>query len=136
MSRPTSSASADYPGRRLGRPESGPGSVARTGRRIAALAIDFVLSFLVYLAFFFGSDFASLLIFAISQIVLVTLLGGGVGHLLLGLRVVRLDGTWVGWWRPTLRTVLLCLLVPAVIWDRDQRGLHDVFAGTVLIRAR
>lgn len=98
--------------------------------------IDFALSFLVYLAFFFGSDFASLLIFAISQVVLVTLLGGGVGHLLMGLRVVRLDGTWVGWWRPTLRTVLLCLLVPAVIWDRDQRGLHDVFAGTVLIRTR
>ncbi|WP_414172416.1 RDD family protein [Clavibacter tessellarius] len=37
-------------------------------------------------------------------------------------------------WRPALRTVLLCLVVPAVVWNADQRGLHDVFSGTVLVR--
>ena len=125
-----------YPGQRLGRPEAGPGSVARPGRRIGAILIDFALCYLVYLAFFFGSSWASIALFAVEQIVLVTLLGGGAGHLALGLRVVRLDGRWAGWWRPAVRTVLLCLLVPAVIWDADQRGLHDVFAGTVLIRTR
>jgi len=26
-------------------------------------------------------------------------------------------------------------VIPAVIWDADQRGLHDKAAGTVLIRA-
>ncbi|MFD1713727.1 RDD family protein [Amnibacterium flavum] len=108
--------------------------MARTNRRLAAIGIDFALCAIIYYAFFFGSDWASLAIFAGEQIVLVTLLGGGVGHLLLGLRVVRLDGRWAGWWRPTVRTLLLCLLIPAAIWDRDQRGLHDVFAGTVLIR--
>jgi hypothetical protein len=30
--------------------------------------------------------------------------------------------------------VLLVLIIPAVIWDSDQRGLHDVFAGTMLIK--
>ena len=65
---------------------------------------------------------------------LLILLGGGIGHLLLGLRLVRLDGSWAGWWRPILRTVLLVLVVPAVIWDSDQRGLHDVFSGTMLIK--
>jgi hypothetical protein len=30
--------------------------------------------------------------------------------------------------------VLLCLSVPALIWDRDQRGLHDKAAKTVLVR--
>ncbi|MCU1514874.1 MAG: hypothetical protein JWO10_1964, partial [Microbacteriaceae bacterium] len=37
-------------------------------------------------------------------------------------------------WRPALRTVLLSLVIPAVIWDLDQRGLHDKAAGTVLVR--
>ncbi len=34
------------------------------------------------------------------------------------------------------RTVLLCLFVPAVIWDRDGRGLHDKVPNTVVIRSR
>jgi uncharacterized RDD family membrane protein YckC len=32
--------------------------------------------------------------------------------------------------------MLLGLLIPAVIWDRDGRGLHDRAAGTVVIRGR
>ena len=30
----------------------------------------------------------------------------------------------------SLRTALLLLLIPALIWDRDGRGLHDKVAGT------
>jgi len=47
---------------------------------------------------------------------------------------VPLTPAWIGVWRPALRTVLLCLAVPAVIWDTDQRGLHDRLSGTVLVR--
>jgi hypothetical protein len=36
--------------------------------------------------------------------------------------------------RSAARAVLLSLAVPALIWDRDQRGLHDRFLGTVLLR--
>lgn len=36
--------------------------------------------------------------------------------------------------RALLRTVLLCLAVPALIWDRDGRGLHDRLAKTVEVR--
>ncbi|PZU30429.1 MAG: RDD family protein, partial [Microbacterium sp.] len=43
-------------------------------------------------------------------------------------------GGWVGLWRPIVRTLLLCLVIPAVIWDADQRGVHDKAAGTVLLR--
>jgi uncharacterized RDD family membrane protein YckC len=32
--------------------------------------------------------------------------------------------------------VLLALLVPALIWDRDGRGMHDKAAGTALVRTR
>jgi hypothetical protein len=30
--------------------------------------------------------------------------------------------------------VLLCLVIPAVIFDPDQRGLHDKAMNTLLIR--
>ncbi|MDO9399020.1 MAG: RDD family protein [Herbiconiux sp.] len=127
-------APSEWPGQRLGLNREGHGSIARGGRRIAALLIDFAFCYVIYFAFFFGNDWASLVIFAIEQIVLLVTLGGGLGHLLLGMRVVRLDGSWAGWWRPIVRTALLVVIVPAVIWDSDQRGLHDVFAGTMLVR--
>jgi hypothetical protein len=33
-----------------------------------------------------------------------------------------------------VRTALLCLAIPALIWDADHRGLHDRVAGTMLVR--
>jgi uncharacterized RDD family membrane protein YckC len=92
------------------------------------------LSVLVSVAFFDYSPWATLDVFAITQIVFLATAGGSVGHLVMGLRVVPLSGGWVGIWRPVLRTVLICLVIPAVIWDKDQRGVHDRVAGTVLIR--
>ncbi|WP_291052166.1 RDD family protein [Herbiconiux sp.] len=127
-------APSQWPGERLGFNREGHGSVARPGRRIAGLLIDFAFCYVIYFAFFFGNDWASLVIFMIEQIVLLVTLGGGIGHLVLGMRLVRLDGGYAGWWRPILRTVLLVLIIPAVIWDSDQRGLHDVFSGTVLVK--
>lgn len=123
-----------WPGERLGLPEQGPRSVGRLGRRILALIIDWGLALLISFAFFNYDPWANLLIFAIGQIVFLTLLNGSIGHLITGLRLVPLAGGWVGWWRPWVRTLLLCLVIPAVIWDRDQRGLHDRAAGTVLVR--
>lgn len=127
-------APSRWPGERLGFPQEGRGSVARPGRRVAALLIDFALCYVIYYAFFFGTWWGSSLVFFVEQCLFIATLGGGVGHLLLGMRVVRLNGAWAGWWRPILRTVLLMLVVPAVIWDSDQRGLHDVFSGTVLVK--
>jgi uncharacterized RDD family membrane protein YckC len=131
-----SSPAGRWPGDRLGRPETGPNSIARPGRRMGAIAIDFGLCFAIYLAFFFGNSFASLVIFVVEQLLFLIPFGGSLGHLILGMRVVTLKNTWAGWWRPILRTGLLALFVPALIWDADQRGLHDVFAGTVLVRVR
>ncbi|PPF85180.1 RDD family protein [Subtercola sp. Z020] len=123
-----------WPGERLGFPEEGRGSVARPGRRIFALLIDWAVCFVVYAAFFFGNPWAATIIFIIEQVILLAFTGSGFGHLILGLRLVKVDGTFAGWWRPIIRTGLLVLTIPALIWDSDQRGLHDVFAGTVLVR--
>jgi uncharacterized RDD family membrane protein YckC len=132
-SQPTG-ASSRWPGERLGLPQSGPRSVARPGRRIAALAIDFALAGLLSAVFFEYNGVASTLIFAATQVVFITLLAGGIGHLLVGVRVVPVRGGWIGWWRPLVRTLLLCAVIPPLVWDTDQRGLHDKLAGTVLVR--
>ena len=115
--------------------QRGSGSIARPGRRIAALAIDWACAVLVSIAFFAYDALATTVIFAIVQIAFLPTLGGSPGHRLLGMRLQLVGGGWVGLWRPIVRTVLLCLVIPAVIWDADQRGLHDKAAGTVLLRA-
>lgn len=124
----------DYPGRRLGLPESGPGSVARFGRRAVAIAVDWALALLVARAFFAADQWATLGVFALAQAAFVGTLGASIGHLLAGLRVVRLDGGPAGPLRALARAALLAMAVPPLVWDRDQRGLHDRFVGTVLRR--
>ena len=127
-------AENSYPGERLGLPETGTGSIARPGRRIAALAIDWACAVVISIAFFSYDALATTVVFSIVQILFLPPLGGSPGHRLLGLRLQLAGGGWVGLWRPIVRTVLLCLVIPAVIWDADQRGLHDKAAGTVLLR--
>ena len=128
-------APSRYPGERLGAPESGPGSVGRPGRRILALLIDWAIGSLLSFAFFRYDSWATLGIFAVLQYLFIPTIGGSPGHRLVGMRLLRVQGGWVGLWRPLVRTALLFLIVPALIWDADQRGLHDKAAGTVLVRA-
>jgi uncharacterized RDD family membrane protein YckC len=128
-----------WPGERLGLPDSGPGSVGRVGRRIAAIAVDWAAATLIALLFAPYSSvlhsWLTLAIFALMQVLFIPTIGGSVGHRLLGMRVVPIAGGWVGLWRPVVRTLLLVIVIPAIVWDSDQRGFHDKVAGTVLIRA-
>lgn len=141
-----SDTAQSYPGERLGLPQTGSGSIGRLGRRIAALVIDYAAASVIagaYLGFQqFAlpkeagvSQFAPMIVFAVLQIVFIPTIGGSPGHRLVGLRLVMMNGDWVGLWRPIVRTLLLVFVIPAVIFDADQRGLHDKAVGTVLIRA-
>jgi uncharacterized RDD family membrane protein YckC len=124
-----------YPGQRLGLPEVGPGSAAGFGPRLVAFALDSIMCALI--AWGIPRDPAlTTPIFAFEVLVLTWLAGGSAGQRLRGLAVVRLDHKPVGLPRAALRTFLLLLLVPALIWDRDGRGLHDKAAGTVVVRSR
>jgi uncharacterized RDD family membrane protein YckC len=132
----------DYRGQRLGLPESGPGSVAGFGRRLVALVIDWLACLVLVRLFLphidYGTPDSSLatLGFFLAELTLFTwLVGASFGQRLLGLAVVRLDGGGgPGLLRALLRSVQICLVVPAVIWDRDSRGLHDRSMGTVVVR--
>ena len=125
-----------WAGQRLGLPESGAGSLAKLGRRTVALVIDWALAMLVSQAFAGGDSTITLGIFALMQLLLVATLGYSVGHRILGLQVRRLDGQYVGLWRSLIRVVLILLVLPATIWDGDNRGLQDKAAGTVLVRIK
>lgn len=148
---------ADGPARgaRLGLPATGSGSLARLGRRVVALTVDWVACLAVSAVLLparadgpfllRGDSLGTLAVFALENLVLVATLGHTLGHRLLGLQVRRTLPA-VGAGTPTLasappgvlaalvRTVLLCLVLPAVVWDGDGRGLHDRTAGTVLVR--
>ena len=125
-----------WPGERLGLPESGPRSVGRTGRGILAIMIDWGLAALpaYFLAGGPNASVWNIVFFAIMQVIFIPTIGGSIGHRLVGLRVVPIAGGWVGIWRPVVRTLLLCLVIPLLVWDSDQRGFHDKIAGTVLVR--
>jgi len=123
-----------YPGEQFGLPEEGHGSVATIGRRLLALLIDWLLCTVIALAVF-HSRFWTLPIFAAETYLLTALTGFTVGKRLLGIRVARLDGRPVGFLWALVRTLLLLAVVPALITDRDLRGLHDRAANTIVIRA-
>ncbi|NYI06982.1 RDD family protein [Allostreptomyces psammosilenae] len=128
-----------YRGERLGLPRSGSGAIAPNGRRIGALFVDWWACSLIATQLISPGDqmTASLWaagLFLVMSLLLIGTTGLTVGKRLFGLRVIRLDGRRPGPGRVLARTVLLLLVVPAVIWDRDGRGLHDKLAGTVEVR--
>ena len=124
----------EYAGKRLGLPPSGRGSVAGFGARLVAYLIDSLACAVIAYGFFRDQRW-TLPIFAVEVLLLTALAGGSAGQIVRGLRVVRLDQAPLGLPRAALRTLLLCLLIPALIWDRDGRGLHDKAAGSVVVHA-
>ena len=126
-------------------PKDGPGSIARFGRRLVAVTVDWSICTVIGVAFFgaaWGRPAESLgqalivpAIFAVENILLVGTAGFTVGHRLVGLRVARLGQPTRSLMPALIRGVLVALAIPALFWDRDARGLHDKLAGTVLVRS-
>ena len=138
-----------FPGNRLGLPETGPGAVASWPLRVLALFLDWLIAGLVASAvttkpmWAGGNDYntAHLVTFFAMTAILTGLAGGTIGHRLCGLRVLNLRpgatsgyGAQVGLLGGAIRALLICLLIPAVVYDRDRRGLHDRAARTVVVR--
>ena len=63
----------------------------------------------------------------------MSLTGSTLGHRLFGLQVWKVrEGAFP--LQVVIRTLLLCLVLPAVLTSRDGRGFHDVAAGTRIVR--
>jgi uncharacterized RDD family membrane protein YckC len=137
-----------FRGQSIGLPESGTGSLATTGARLGAFVVDALASTLVAALFVHPhgpnqrwSDHLpgswSLIPLAVDYLVGCLVAGGTLGMYLFGLRVARVEqpGSRVGAGQVLLRTFLLFLFVPAVVFDRDGRGMHDRFSDTAVVRA-
>jgi uncharacterized RDD family membrane protein YckC len=74
-----------------------------------------------------------LLVFFGEATLFTGLAGGSFGQLALRIAVVRLDGRPVTILHALVRTFLICLVIPPVVFNRDNRGLHDLAVNTLTV---
>lgn len=112
-------------------------------RRIGALFIDWFVA-LLSAAAVTGTSIADpegagpwwpLLMFLIEVAVLTGLVGTSIGKRLTGIKVIRPGGAPVGLWRALVRTALVLLVIPPLVNTAERRGLHDLAAGSMVVRA-
>ena len=140
MSHEAPSGEELYAGQRLGLPAEGPRSVASWGRRIVALFIDWIASSLVAAVIADAASVSSdterllpLLVFLVEVTLFTGVASASFGQLAVRIVVVRLDNRPVSILNALLRTVLICLVIPPVVFNRDSRGLHDLAVGTITL---
>jgi uncharacterized RDD family membrane protein YckC len=120
-----------------------PFETASWARRVLALLVDYAACWGVMLAIY-GSDWfgsGSLpsvylnLLFVGESALLMALSGGSFGQLTTRLRVVRVDGTGrpLGLLTALLRQVLICLVIPPLVFRPDGRGLHDMICRSATV---
>ena len=123
-------------------PERGPGSLARMGRRLAALLVDWLLAYgLAALGLTLGMissrvlSSAVLVIWLVLGVLAVRLFEFTPGQLALGLRVASIDERrHVGFGRAAVRGLMIALVIPALFVDSDGRGLQDRLTATAVVR--
>jgi len=112
------------------------------GRRFVALALDWLMSYAIVAALTGGiggtypnREFSVLALFFAEVLILSALQGASAGHRIVGIRIVRFsDKGAITPKQALIRTVLLCLVVTAITYDDDGRGVHERLSNTVLIR--
>ena len=114
---------------------------AGLGRRFLAITIDWAIAslstalFVPPLANDLGSSSLRLGIFVAEVSILTALTGSSTGQRLFGLQVVSWPN--FGYLTPVrviTRTLLIALVIPAVVYDSEGRGLHDRIAQSVVVR--
>lgn len=117
----------------LGLPPQGNGAVAPFWRRPLSLVVDWGLCMLVSALVFSGDALANLVLFIVVNVLFLSLFGATPGQFVLRLRVLPVSGRSPMVLRALVRTTLMLLLLPAVVWNRDTQPLHDVVAGTAVV---
>ena len=105
-------------------------------RRIVALVLDWVASTLVTVLLVGSESYLTnpqsgwwvLGMFALEASLLTALAGGSFGQLLTRIRVLRTDGRTLSLLAAVGRTLLICLVIPPLVFKSDSgRGLHDLW---------
>lgn len=116
---------------------------ASWARRTLALLVDWLASTLVVVVLIGTrgwsedplSGFYTMGVFVLESTFLTAWAGGSFGKLVTRLRTVRYDGSGrpVSLLSALLRNVLVCLVLPPLVFRPDGRGLHDLAAGTATV---
>lgn len=115
------------------------------GRRALGITIDWFAAYAVSLGFFAGSGTllersrgiggTVLLVMALEYLILVTLGGSSFGHRIVGLKVIRFsDGEAAGPLQVLVRTLLMVIIITAITFDENGRGINERLSNTVLVR--
>ena len=112
------------------------------GRRMLGVLIDWLMSYAIAIGFFveFGDSSMGAVVFLVftAQYLIFAALGGATpGHRIIGLKIVRFsDGGMPTPVQALIRTSLLILIVTAITFDQNGRGVNERLSNTVLVRTR
>jgi uncharacterized RDD family membrane protein YckC len=112
------------------------------GRRMLGLLIDWAFCYFITWGFFAEPGtgaFTPIVYFLyLGQYLFFSILGGATpGHRIVGLKIVRFsDGQMPTPKQALIRTALLAIVITAITFDQNGRGINERFSGTVLIRSR
>lgn len=112
------------------------------GRRMLGLLIDWALCYFITWGFFADPGtgaFTPIVYFLyLGQYLFFSVLGGATpGHRIVGLKIVNFSDAQMPTPKQALiRTALLAIVITAITFDQNGRGINERFSGTVLIRSR
>lgn len=112
------------------------------GRRMLGLLIDWGMCYAIAVGFFSEigrlSTAPMITIIFFAQYLLFASLGGATpGHRIVGLKIVRFtDGQMPTPVQALIRTVLLVIVITAITFDQNGRGINERLSNTVLVKTR
>lgn len=112
------------------------------GRRMLGVLIDWLMSYAIAIGFFveFGASSMGAVVFLVftAQYLIFAALGGATpGHRIMGLKIVRFsDGQMPTPIQALIRTGLLVIILTAITFDQNGRGINERLSNTVLVRTR
>jgi len=118
------------------------GKTVTLGRRVLAITLDWLACYAIVAALSGGigqmtpdRSLIILALFFVELLILTALTGASLGQKIFGLRVVRFsDGGAISLMQAFIRTIFLVLVVTAVTYDKDGRGIHERLSKTILMR--
>ena len=106
------------------------------GRRILGLTIDWLMCYAIAFGLL-GDTRLTLVVFFFETLILTAFGGATAGHRLIRVKVVNFQtGANPTLWQALIRTILLCLVVTAITYDENGRGIHERLSRTRLLDLR
>lgn len=106
------------------------------GRRLLGLTLDWLMCYVIAYGLL-GSARWTLIVFFIETFLLTAFGGATAGHRLIRVKVVNFQtGGALTLYQALVRTILLCLVVTAITYDENGRGIHERLSSSKLVDLR